>query len=175
MISALFRKLPLLPFRSWLLWPSEAFFNYSCYAYLEKRYNQQVRQIASFLFLFYVILMNPLLVYTPSLAFAQVSGINLHYITPILVFVCVFYTTFGGLRWANLHEICVGVKMSVIQNCEKLWRLTRFLVFCVTQHSHKPRVLSKFLRTLKLSCLPRSVELLFGLTRFNFHRWFLLL
>lgn len=64
--------------------------------------------------------MNPLLVYTPSLAFAQVSGINLHYITPILVFVCVFYTTFGGLRWANLHENEFGVKMSVTQNCEKL-------------------------------------------------------
>jgi solute carrier family 5 (sodium-coupled monocarboxylate transporter), member 8/12 len=42
--------------------------------------------------------MCPLLVYTPSLAFAQVSGINLHYITPVLVIVCVFYTTFGGLR-----------------------------------------------------------------------------
>lgn len=50
------------------------------------------------MFFIYVVLMSPLLVYTPSLAFSQVSGINLHYITPVLVFVCVFYTTFGGLR-----------------------------------------------------------------------------
>lgn len=71
---------------------------YSCYAYLEKRYNAKVRQIASFLFFVYVVILSPLLVYTPSLAFSQVSGINLHYITPVLVFVCVFYTTFGGLR-----------------------------------------------------------------------------
>lgn len=75
--------------------------NFSCYAYLEKRYNPQIRQIASFLFFVYVVMMSPLLVYTPSLAFSQVSGINLHYITPILVFVCVFYTTFGGLRYGN--------------------------------------------------------------------------
>jgi solute carrier family 5 (sodium-coupled monocarboxylate transporter), member 8/12 len=54
--------------------------------------------VASALFFIYVVLMSPLLVYTPSLAFSQVSGINLHYITPVLVFVCVFYTTFGGLR-----------------------------------------------------------------------------
>lgn len=49
--------------------------------------------------------MNPLLVYTPSLAFSQVTGINLHYITPILVIVCIFYTTFGGLRWAWMRLV----------------------------------------------------------------------
>ncbi|CAG9809480.1 unnamed protein product [Chironomus riparius] len=70
----------------------------SCYEYLERRYNHQVRQIASCLYFIYVVILSPLLCYTPALAFSQVSGINLHYITPILVFVCVFYTTFGGIR-----------------------------------------------------------------------------
>lgn len=80
-------------------------YTHRCYAYLEKRYNHQVRQIASFLFFTYVLIMNPLLVYTPSLAFSQVTGINLHYITPILVIVCIFYTTFGGLRCVDELEI----------------------------------------------------------------------
>ncbi|CRK91471.1 CLUMA_CG005138, isoform A [Clunio marinus] len=89
----------------------------SCYAYLEKRYNQQIRQIASFLFFIYVVLMTPLLAYTPSLAFSQVSGISLHYITPILVFVCVFYTTFGGLRavvWTDTLQFSAMILAVII-------------------------------------------------------------
>lgn len=102
MILALFRKLCLLDGK---FYENSIFdINCSCYAYLEKRYNHQVRQFASFLFFIYVVMMNPLLVYTPSLAFSQVSGINLHYITPILVIVCIFYTTFGGLRFVNIFS-----------------------------------------------------------------------
>lgn len=103
-------------------------FNCSCFAYLERRYNQQVRQIASFLFFVYVVLMSPLLAYTPSLAFSQVSGINLHYITPILVFVCVFYTTFGGLRW----EACKKFNLCKVMQSWKYSFASRAVVWTDT-------------------------------------------
>lgn len=34
----------------------------------------------------------------PSLAFSQVSGINLHVITCATSVICIFYTTVGGLK-----------------------------------------------------------------------------
>ncbi|CAO1405272.1 unnamed protein product [Diamesa tonsa] len=70
----------------------------SVYEYLERRYNSTVRKLASLLYMIFVVIISPLLVYVPALAFSQVSGINLHVITPIICCVCIFYTTFGGLR-----------------------------------------------------------------------------
>uniref|UniRef100_A0A7G3AYE8 Putative sodium/solute symporter n=2 Tax=Lutzomyia longipalpis TaxID=7200 RepID=A0A7G3AYE8_LUTLO len=40
----------------------------------------------------------PAVIYTPALAFSQVSGINLHLVTPIICAICIFYTTVGGLK-----------------------------------------------------------------------------
>ena len=113
-----------------ILWNFSLLFFCSCYAYLERRYNSQVRRIASSLFFIYVVIMCPLIIYTPALAFSQVSGINLHYITPILVFVCVFYTTFGGLRWVGKNFLTWKVlwdknsKNKWLQSCRVLWRAT---------------------------------------------------
>lgn len=39
--------------------------------------------------------------YVPALALSQVSGINLHIITTFTSIVCIFYTTFGGLKVLN--------------------------------------------------------------------------
>lgn len=70
----------------------------SVYAYLELRFNRRIRSIASSLFFLYVLLNVPVLVYAPAIAFAQVSGFNVHYITPVICCICIFYTSFGGLR-----------------------------------------------------------------------------
>lgn len=70
----------------------------SCYAYLEMRFNRKIRSIASSLFLLYCLLNIPVVVYAPAIAFSQVSGINLHLITPVICCICIFYTTIGGLR-----------------------------------------------------------------------------
>ncbi|KAK3908024.1 Sodium-coupled monocarboxylate transporter 2 [Frankliniella fusca] len=40
----------------------------------------------------------PIVIYVPALAFSQVTGADLHVITPIVCVVCIFYTTLGGLR-----------------------------------------------------------------------------
>lgn len=70
----------------------------SCYYYLEKRFDKKLRTMASALFIISCVLYLPVIVYAPALAFSQVTGVNLHVITPIMCVICIFYTTFGGLR-----------------------------------------------------------------------------
>lgn len=70
----------------------------SSFTYLEKRFGQRVCSLASGIYTIASVFHLPLLVYAPAIAFSQVTGVNLHLITPITCVVCVFYTTFGGLR-----------------------------------------------------------------------------
>jgi len=43
----------------------------------------------------------------PALAFSQTTGMDVHMITPAVMFICIFYTCLGG------------IKVSVIQSNEK--------------------------------------------------------
>ncbi|XP_058818709.1 sodium-coupled monocarboxylate transporter 1-like [Topomyia yanbarensis] len=70
----------------------------SSFSYLEQRFDRIVRLTASFVFALSALFLIPVVIYVPALAFSQVSGINLHLVTPILCVVCIFYTTVGGLR-----------------------------------------------------------------------------
>ncbi|XP_055594574.1 sodium-coupled monocarboxylate transporter 1-like [Uranotaenia lowii] len=70
----------------------------SCYAYLEQRFNKNVRTFASFLFMLSCFLNCSVVIYTPAIAFSQVSGIDLHIVTPVICCICIFYTTVGGIR-----------------------------------------------------------------------------
>uniref|UniRef100_A0A182JH69 Sodium/solute symporter n=1 Tax=Anopheles atroparvus TaxID=41427 RepID=A0A182JH69_ANOAO len=70
----------------------------SCYGYIEQRFDKRTRGLASGLFLFYCLLNTPVIIYAPAIAFSQVTGINVHIITPIICSICIFYTTFGGIR-----------------------------------------------------------------------------
>uniref|UniRef100_A0A1B6CPJ3 Sodium/solute symporter n=1 Tax=Clastoptera arizonana TaxID=38151 RepID=A0A1B6CPJ3_9HEMI len=70
----------------------------SVYEYLELRFNRSVRILASLTFASSLILHVPIVIYVPSLAFNQVTGVSLHVIAPIVSLVCIFYTTFGGLK-----------------------------------------------------------------------------
>ncbi|RZC41085.1 SSF domain containing protein [Asbolus verrucosus] len=52
----------------------------------------------------------PIVIYIPALAFNQVSGINIHTITPIICGICIFYTTIGGLKavvWADTLQFII--------------------------------------------------------------------
>lgn len=71
----------------------------SCFMYLEKRFDRSVRVTASFVYAISCIIFIPIVIYVPALAFSQVTGINLHLVTPIISFICIFYTTVGGLRF----------------------------------------------------------------------------
>ncbi|KAJ9585535.1 hypothetical protein L9F63_002652, partial [Diploptera punctata] len=70
----------------------------SSYEYLSLRFSQTVRLMGSILFIIKMLLYIPIVIYVPALAFSQVTGANLHLITPIVCIVCIFYTTLGGLK-----------------------------------------------------------------------------
>ncbi|KAJ2954396.1 hypothetical protein O0L34_g2659 [Tuta absoluta] len=70
----------------------------SAYEYLRLRFNHKVRLLGSVIFIIQMMLYIPIVIYVPALAFSQVTGINLHLITPIVCIVCIFYTTLGGLK-----------------------------------------------------------------------------
>lgn len=70
----------------------------SLYEYLERRFDRSVRQIASFVFTLSLITYLPIVIYIPSLAFNQVTGMSIYKLAPIICAICIFYTTFGGLK-----------------------------------------------------------------------------
>ncbi|KAF4521054.1 hypothetical protein B566_EDAN008126 [Ephemera danica] len=71
---------------------------YSSFEYLRLRYDNSVRLLLSVLYCLLTILYTPLIIYIPALAFSQVTGINLHIVSPITCAICIFYTSLGGLK-----------------------------------------------------------------------------
>jgi Na+/proline symporter len=65
----------------------------SSFQYLEMRFDRNVRLTASFVYALATIIFTPIVLYVPALAFSQVSGINVHFITIATSIICVFYTT----------------------------------------------------------------------------------
>ncbi|RVE54442.1 hypothetical protein evm_000927 [Chilo suppressalis] len=91
----------------------------SAYEYLELRYDKRVRVFGSLIFSVYLIAWLPIVIYVPALAFNQVTGVNIHIVTPIVCFVCIFYTTLGGLKavvWTDVIQtlIMIGAIILVI-------------------------------------------------------------
>ncbi|EDS39425.1 conserved hypothetical protein [Culex quinquefasciatus] len=49
----------------------------------------------------------PIVIYVPALAFNQVTGVNVHLITPLVCVICIFYTCVGGLKavvWTDVIQ-----------------------------------------------------------------------
>lgn len=91
----------------------------SCFTYLELRFGRKVRSIASIIYAISCLAQAPIIMYTPALALNQVTGINVHYITPVISLICIFYTTVGGLRavvWTDTLQFLVMVG-SVVTIC----------------------------------------------------------
>ncbi|XP_063709542.1 sodium-coupled monocarboxylate transporter 1 [Culicoides brevitarsis] len=70
----------------------------STYEYLESRFNRNLRMFGSIMFVIMNLGYLPIVIYVPALAFNQVTGINIHVITPIVCLICVFYTCVGGIK-----------------------------------------------------------------------------
>ncbi|XP_076618438.1 sodium-coupled monocarboxylate transporter 1 [Colletes latitarsis] len=70
----------------------------STYEYLEKRFNKKIRLLGSVLFSISIMMWLPIVIYVPALAFNQVTGVNVHIVTPFVCIVCIFYTCVGGLK-----------------------------------------------------------------------------
>ncbi|XP_032680884.1 sodium-coupled monocarboxylate transporter 1-like [Odontomachus brunneus] len=70
----------------------------STYEYLEKRFDKKIRLLGSVLFCIGIMTWLPIVIYVPALAFNQVTGVNVHIVTPFVCIVCIFYTCVGGLK-----------------------------------------------------------------------------
>ncbi|KAF2886192.1 hypothetical protein ILUMI_19981, partial [Ignelater luminosus] len=80
------------------------------FEYLEIRFAKSIRILASFLFTIANLLLLPLIIYGPSLAFNQVTGFNLHIIAVGMSLLCIFYTTIGGLKavvWTDTLQLSI--------------------------------------------------------------------
>lgn len=52
----------------------------------------------------------PVVIFVPALAFNQVTGVNIHIITPVVCFVCIFYTSIGGIKavvWTDVIQTII--------------------------------------------------------------------
>ncbi|XP_039443204.1 sodium-coupled monocarboxylate transporter 1-like [Culex pipiens pallens] len=84
----------------------------SVYEYLEIRFDTRIRLLGSVLFTLATLSHLPIVVFVPALAFNQVSGINIHFITTIVCTVCIFYTSIGGIKavvWTDVIQTVVMV------------------------------------------------------------------
>jgi sodium-coupled monocarboxylate transporter 8/12 len=82
----------------------------STYEYLERRFDSTNRVFASFLFTLGLFLYLPIIIYLPALALSAATGLNIHYITPVVCGVCIFYTTLGGLKavvWTDTLQFTI--------------------------------------------------------------------
>ncbi|XP_057342127.1 sodium-coupled monocarboxylate transporter 1-like [Microplitis mediator] len=91
----------------------------STYEYLERRFDRKVRILGSTLFSIGIMLWLPIVIYVPALAFNQVTGVNVHIVTPFVCIVCIFYTCVGGLRavvWTDFVQafIMFGAMLLVV-------------------------------------------------------------
>ncbi|XP_055903273.1 sodium-coupled monocarboxylate transporter 1 [Eupeodes corollae] len=79
----------------------------STYQYLETRFDQRIRLFGSILFACGSLMWLPIVIYVPALAFNQATGINIHWVTPVVCLVCIFYTCVGGLQavvWTDVVQ-----------------------------------------------------------------------
>ncbi|KAK7862023.1 hypothetical protein R5R35_002161 [Gryllus longicercus] len=83
----------------------------STYEYLERRFGKEARLIGSVLFVIGIITWIPIVIYVPALAFNQVTGVNVHVVTPLVCLVCIFYTCVGGLKAVVWTDVVQTVAM----------------------------------------------------------------
>ncbi|RZF36445.1 hypothetical protein LSTR_LSTR009541 [Laodelphax striatellus] len=83
----------------------------------------------------YEIMIVPVVIYVPALAFNQVTGMSVHTITPIVCLVCIFYTTLGGLKavvWSDALQsvftfgsvlIIIAIGCNVVGGASEVFRI----------------------------------------------------
>lgn len=85
--------------------------------YLEMRFCKFVRKTITAAFVIASYLILPIMIFIPSIAFSQVTGINLHIISAIVSCVCVFYTMIGGIKavvWTDVVQAGIMVGSSIL-------------------------------------------------------------
>ncbi|CAF1384536.1 unnamed protein product [Rotaria sordida] len=92
----------------------------SIYAYLEQRFSLTVRIVVTCTFLFTTILYMAVILYAPSLALSQVTGLNIWLAVGSCGLVCTIYTSIGGMKaviWTDVIQTIIlflGIVVSII-------------------------------------------------------------
>lgn len=79
----------------------------SAYEYLEKRFTRSLRTMGSTVFTIHMLMYMPLVLYAPSLALAQVTGLDVLTSVLSIGIVCTFYTSIGGMKavvWTDVFQ-----------------------------------------------------------------------
>ncbi|GFQ97045.1 sodium-coupled monocarboxylate transporter 2 [Trichonephila clavata] len=77
----------------------------SVYEYLELRFSKPVRTICSTIFTIQMVLYMAIVMYAPSLALSQVTGLKVWFCVLSIGIVCTFYTTIGGMKAVVLTDL----------------------------------------------------------------------
>ncbi|XP_055541955.1 sodium-coupled monocarboxylate transporter 2-like [Wyeomyia smithii] len=83
----------------------------NCYQYLEDRFSSSVKKFVTATYVLNIYLILPIFIFIPSLAFAQVTGTNVHLTNGIVCCVCVFYTMLGGIKAVVWTDVVQGLIM----------------------------------------------------------------
>ncbi|XP_072761247.1 sodium-coupled monocarboxylate transporter 1-like [Anoplolepis gracilipes] len=108
----------------------------STFEYLEVRFSRKVRLLSSVLFTISLLMYVPIVIYVPAIAFAQVTNLSIHVLTPVICIVCIIYTSIGGLKavvWTDTIQfsVTVGGLFAVlvlgimsVGSVEEVWRIS---------------------------------------------------
>ncbi|XP_054708332.1 sodium-coupled monocarboxylate transporter 1-like [Uloborus diversus] len=77
----------------------------SIYEYLELRFRKPVRTICSTIFTIQMVFYMAIVMYAPSLALSQVTGLKVWFCVLSIGIVCTFYTTIGGMKAVVLTDL----------------------------------------------------------------------
>jgi len=101
----------VMPAAAYLYMP--IFFNLrviSAYEYLELRFSRMVRVTGGVIFCIQMCIYMAIVVYAPSLALSQVTGINVYVSVCVIFVVCIIYTTLGGMKavlWTDTVQVII--------------------------------------------------------------------
>ncbi|XP_046673779.1 sodium-coupled monocarboxylate transporter 1-like isoform X2 [Homalodisca vitripennis] len=109
----------------------------SHFEYLQLRFNKHVRIIGVALFSFLMVTLLPAVIFVPAVCFNQVTGLSVYTISVGISGICIFYTSFGGLKavlWTDALQSMFtffGMVFVIIVSCfnlggvSEIWRINK--------------------------------------------------
>ena len=79
----------------------------SAHSYLERRFDKSVSLVATVSYIVLTSLYLAIVVYAPSLALSQVTGLDVNLSILLTFSLCIFYTSLGGIKaviWTNVYQ-----------------------------------------------------------------------